>query len=194
MLWSATDDKSVELCLKCGVSLRLFLLEPFDRPLRPERTEAASSVFSLLDSPFASKVEFLGLSTFKDLLLLLPGILDRSERSDREESLVSDLLMEGYVCRASEPEPLPEEEPPPSLEAWLPMARGKKNDVIYRPEAIGDGGPVAKQGFENIVPTVNWQMILRLMLRLLLYFAVMDVSESRGNGGVGASAYLQTAS
>jgi len=130
MPWSVIDDKSVELCLKCGVSLRLFLLEPFDRPLRPERTEAASSVLSLLDSPLGSRLEFLGLSTFKVLLLLLPGILDRKERSDREDSLVSDLLMEGYVCRASEPEPLPEEEPPPSLEAWLPIAEGGMNDVM----------------------------------------------------------------
>jgi hypothetical protein len=38
-----------------------------------------------------SAVEALGLST----LLLLPGILDRRERNDRDDCWVSDLLNDG---------------------------------------------------------------------------------------------------
>lgn len=92
---ASVDDISVELCFKLGKSPRLFL-EALERPLRPDRTDAASSVLSPLDSPLESSVELLGLSVlFIDLLLLLPGILDRSERNDRDESFVSDLLMEG---------------------------------------------------------------------------------------------------
>jgi hypothetical protein len=41
-------------------------------------------------SPLVTTVEFLGLS-----FLFVPGILDLSERKDRDESLVSDLLKDG---------------------------------------------------------------------------------------------------
>ena len=88
----SVDDKSVELCFRLGT----LFLEALDRPLLPDRTDAASRVFSPLESPLESNAELLGLSVFIDLLLLLPGILDRSERKDREESLVSDRLIDGY--------------------------------------------------------------------------------------------------
>lgn len=93
---AASADKSVELCLSGGGgSIRLFL-DPLDRPLRAERTDAASRDFSPLASPFDSRAEFLGLSVLLGLLLLFPpGILDRRDRKDRDESLVSDLLIEG---------------------------------------------------------------------------------------------------
>lgn len=79
-----------------------------ERPLFPDFTEAAS--------PESPTIEFLGLST-----LPLPGILDRNPRKERVESLVSDLLNEGYDERASpEGEPFLDEAPP-SLEDWLPI-------------------------------------------------------------------------
>jgi len=54
----------------------------------PGTTEVVSSFSS--KSPLESIVELLGLS-----VLLDPGILDRRERKEREESLVSDLLKDG---------------------------------------------------------------------------------------------------
>ena len=66
--------------------LRLVL----DLPL-PDLTDATSDL-SADASPFPldMMVEFRGLSVFP-----VPGILDRSDRKDREDSLVSDLLKEG---------------------------------------------------------------------------------------------------
>lgn len=80
---------SVELCLRVGVSLRL-AREALERPLLPERTEAPSSVLSGVESPLLRTAELRGLSVFE-----LPGILDLNERNDLDESLVSDLLMDG---------------------------------------------------------------------------------------------------
>ena len=59
-----------------------------DFPLLPDFTEAASD-FSC-GSPFARMAELRGLSVLPE-----PGILDRSDRKDRDDSLVSDLLKEG---------------------------------------------------------------------------------------------------
>jgi hypothetical protein len=83
-------DRSVEADLSPGNSERL-AREALERPLRPERTEAASAPLSVVESPFAKLEEARGLSD-----LLFPGILDRSERNDRDDSLVSDLLKDGY--------------------------------------------------------------------------------------------------
>jgi hypothetical protein len=95
-------DKSVLACFSAGRSDRL-IRELLDRPLFPDLTDAASTGFSVGDSPLARLEEPRGLS-----VLLLPGILERSERRDRDDSLVSDLLKEGYDCRGpSGPEPLP---------------------------------------------------------------------------------------
>lgn len=71
-----------------------------------------------------SMAEFLGLSVLPE-----PGILDRRERKERDESLVSDLLKEGYDCKPSAG-PFPEdlEDPPPaSLDAWLPIVSQCQN-------------------------------------------------------------------
>ncbi len=66
-----------------------------DRLVRDDLIELASDL-SVGGSPFESMVEDRGLSFFE-----LPGILDRSERNDRVESLVSERLKEGYDCRPS---------------------------------------------------------------------------------------------
>jgi hypothetical protein len=109
----STGDESAGGCLRGGKSLRLALLE---RPLRPDFTEAASAALSV-ESPFEGRtVEFLGLSVFP-----LPGILERRERKDREDSLVSDLLKDGYDCRGASLEPLPPFCEPLSFELWLPI-------------------------------------------------------------------------
>ena len=113
----AVLDRSVELCRSGGISLRL-VLEALERPLRPDRTDAPSAtLLSPAESPLERRAEFRGLS----VLPLEPGILDRRERKDLDESLVSDLLKEGYDWseaspEGAAPEPL-DEEPPPSLEA-----------------------------------------------------------------------------
>lgn len=60
-----------------------------DFALFPDLTEAASD-FSPEASPFDRMAEFRGLSVFP-----LPGILDRRERKERDESFVSDLLKDG---------------------------------------------------------------------------------------------------
>lgn len=65
------------------------LRERPDLPLFPDVTEAASDL-STASVPLDSMAEFLGLSVFPE-----PGILDLSDRNDREESLVSDLLNDG---------------------------------------------------------------------------------------------------
>lgn len=115
---SSSADRSVEECFKEPISPRL-VREALERPLLPERTEAAS-----FDSVFVKIVEFLGLS----VLLLLPGIFDRKERKDLEDSLVSDLLNDGYDCRS--PEPALGEDPP-SLELWLPIGTRKRMRQLY---------------------------------------------------------------
>jgi len=94
-------------------------LETPDLALRPDLTDAASdfsTAAAAAASPLDSKVEFLGLSVFPP-----PGILDRKERNERVESLVSDLLKLGYDCRLS-PGPPPPPLEPPSLEVWFPIA------------------------------------------------------------------------
>lgn len=116
-------ERSVELFLSVGRSLRL-RRDTLDLALRPDRTEAASFLaVSFGVSPLDRIAELLGLS-----VLPLPGILDRRERNDRVESLVSDLLKEGYdwsgastaLAEPLDPEPL-DPEPPLSLEFWLPI-------------------------------------------------------------------------
>jgi hypothetical protein len=59
-----------------------------DLPLRPDLTDPASDFSSV--SPFARIAEPLGLSVLPE-----PGILERRERNEREDSLVSDLLKDG---------------------------------------------------------------------------------------------------
>lgn len=89
---------------------------PRDFALRPDFTEAASD----FSSPFDRMVEFRGLSVFPE-----PGILDRRVLNERDDSLVSDLLKEGYDCKPSPrspPGPAPDlEDEPPSFEFWFPM-------------------------------------------------------------------------
>lgn len=122
-IWSSREGdsavRSTEFPLSGIVSLLRPEREMLERPLLPDRTEAASPV-----SPLAT-MEFLGLS-----VLPLPGILDRNPRKDRVESLVSDLLKEGYDWRAS-PEPAPFlEEEPPSLEVWLPIVGWERSESV----------------------------------------------------------------
>lgn len=113
-------DRSVDVDLSPGTSERL-AREALERPLRPERTEAASALLSFDESPFAKLEDERGLS-----VLIFPGILDRSERNDRDDSLVSDLLKDGYDWRVSPLEaPVPLDEP--SLEAWLPITDDRRN-------------------------------------------------------------------
>jgi hypothetical protein len=88
-------DRSPDADLNAGSSVRL-AREALDRPLFPERTEAASFTLSFEESPFARLEDARGLSA-----LPLPGILDRRERNDRDDSLVSDLLKDGYDCNGS---------------------------------------------------------------------------------------------
>lgn len=97
--------ESFVLCLSGGRSLRL-ARETLERPLLPDRTDAVSAALSPPDSPFERMAEFLGLSVF-------PGILDRRDLNDRDESFVSERLKDGRDWRA----PSPELEEPPSLEA-----------------------------------------------------------------------------
>ena len=86
-----------------------------DLPLLPDLTDAASACSA--PSPFASIAEPLGLSVLPE-----PGILERRERKERDESLVSDLLKEGYDCKPPSPFPTAlEGAAPASLEDWLPM-------------------------------------------------------------------------
>jgi hypothetical protein len=85
-----------------------------DFPLLPDLTEAASDFSGV--SPLVSMAELLGLSVFPE-----PGILERRERNERDESLVSVLLKEGYDCSTSSPLPEALEDAPASLELWLPM-------------------------------------------------------------------------
>lgn len=127
------------LCLSDGRSPRL-KRDALDLPLRPDRTEAASFLLeSFVASPLAKMVEFLGLS-----VLPLPGILDRRERKDRDESLVSDLLKDGYDWRGgstapAEPELL-EPEPPLSLEFWLPIVPDPRVTQARRVSQMSRGG------------------------------------------------------
>ena len=74
------------MLLRDSSRLRLVLGFPL-----PDLTEATSDL-SAEASPFPLEmmVEFRGLSVFP-----VPGILDRRDRKEREDSLVSDLLKEG---------------------------------------------------------------------------------------------------
>jgi len=106
-------------------SVRLTARLKPDFPLFPDFTDAASDFSGA--SPLESIVEFLGLSVFPE-----PGILDRRERKERDESLVSDLLKEGYDCNGSEGLrsllPVDFEDPAPaSLDAWLPIVSRYQN-------------------------------------------------------------------
>ena len=66
--------------------------EALDLALRAERTEAASMGLSEVESPLAdSSAELRGLS----VLLEAPGILDRRDLKDRDDSFVSERLKEG---------------------------------------------------------------------------------------------------
>lgn len=118
----SSEAESFKFVLIEGRSPRL-VLETLDRPLRPERTDAVSAALSPLDSPLERSAEFLGLS-------VLPGILERRERKDREESLVSERLKDGMDWKPASPEPA---EPLPSLEGWLPM---RTEDSIQRDVAL----------------------------------------------------------
>lgn len=60
-------------------------------PLLPDLTDAPSLLTKA--SLVVIMVEFRGLSLFE------PGILDLSDLNDLDESLVSDLLNDGYDCR-----------------------------------------------------------------------------------------------
>lgn len=89
----------------------------FERPLVADFTLCASALSSA--SPDNADVEPLGLSAD-----LPPGILVRSEfLNERMDSLVSDLLNEGYESRDG-PGPVGVCEPEvllPSLDGWLPI-------------------------------------------------------------------------
>jgi len=87
--------------------------------------DLAAATSGLSETSAAARiVELRGLS-----VLLDPGILDRSDRRDREDSFVSDLLKDGYDCRFSGT-PVDLEDPAPeSLDGWLPMIL---NDRIPR--------------------------------------------------------------
>jgi hypothetical protein len=84
-----------------------------DLLLLPDFTEAASDFSG--GSTLANTAEVLGLS-----VLLEPGILERRARKERDDSLVSDLLNEGYDCSVSSAAAL-DEAAPASLEFWLPI-------------------------------------------------------------------------
>lgn len=100
-----STEVSTESVLRFGMSGR-FGRDALDRALRPDLTDAASAVLSP-ESPFDRMAEVRGLSS-----LPLPGILDRRERNDRDDSFVSDLLNDGYFCRLSPTEaPGPLDEP-----------------------------------------------------------------------------------
>jgi len=104
--------ESVRLARLCG-----------DLPLLPDLTEATSDFSGR--SPFASMVELRGLS-----VLVEPGILERRERNERDESLVSDRLKEGYDCRPSSPFPAAlDDAAPASLEFWLPMVSQRQREA-----------------------------------------------------------------
>lgn len=93
-------------------------------------------------SPFARIAELRGLSVFPE-----PGILDRRERKDREDSLVSDLLNEGYDCRFSGTarSPLPpgfDDPTPASLDGWLP--------IISRNQNVAEALDGEKEGLDGV--------------------------------------------
>jgi hypothetical protein len=99
-----------------------------DLPLLPDLTDAASDFSGA--SPLERTAELLGLSVLAE-----PGILERSERKDRDESLVSERLKEGYDCRASSPLPAAlEDGAPASLEFWLPMVSQRRREASSRTE------------------------------------------------------------
>jgi len=83
----------------------------------PPDLSGATSAFSFASVPFARTVEVLGLSVLPE-----PGILERRDRKDLDDSLVSVLLNDGYDWKPSGPDlsPVPLEAPE-SLDDWLPM-------------------------------------------------------------------------
>lgn len=75
----------------------MFAFDPLDLALVADLVDAASerslpTLVSMLD------IDARGLSDFS---FDEPGILDLMERNEREDSLVSDLLKEGYDCKPS---------------------------------------------------------------------------------------------
>jgi len=66
--------------------------------------------------------ELLGLS-------VRPGMRERRERKERDESRVSDLPKEGYDWRPSS-EPFPDLDAPASLEDWLPMVSQSRSQSL----------------------------------------------------------------
>lgn len=117
---SSMGDRMPEVSMEegdVGDVSRLFVL---DLPLLPDFTDAISD----FSSPLEINCEFRGLSVFPP-----PGILDRRDLKDRLESLVSDLLKDGYDWRPSDPRSETPEPPdlvgfrPPSVEFWLPMVQ-----------------------------------------------------------------------
>lgn len=139
----STADRSVELCLSEGKSLRL-ARETLVRPLLLDCTEAPSVGRSTVESPFAS-TEFLGLSDFR-----FPGILDRKERKDFDESLVSDREKDGYDWSPSPPFELP------SLEDWLPMVSVIQVGKTRRPSRYAAQWRSYRYRPSSRLPTLVW--------------------------------------
>lgn len=106
------------------------------RPLLPDLTDPASDLSP--DSPFDIRAEFLGLSVLPEE----PGILDLRALNDLVESLVSDLLNEGYDWRPSgvrSPVLCGLDELPPSLDVWFPIVAvsGVKNGTLRGEDSAG---------------------------------------------------------
>ena len=99
------------------------VLESAERPLFPDRKEAASDLSTRVSPLLNPDAELRGLS-----VLPLPGILDLNPRKDRFDSLVSDLLNDGYDWRLSkslfkevcDAPPLGVDVPEP-FEGWFPI-------------------------------------------------------------------------
>jgi hypothetical protein len=143
--WSASGEPTVAVSADEGElgdgseSERLTLLWG-DLPLRPDLTEAASDLSGT--SPLDKMAELLGLSVLPE-----PGILERRERKERDESLVSDLLKEGYDCRTSSLLPAGlEDAAPASLELWLPMVSQCQRELNSGMEKGLDGVRVSGCG------------------------------------------------
>jgi hypothetical protein len=138
-------ERSVLVDFSAGRS-DLLALERLDLPLLPDRTEATSA--ALLASTSFTSEELRGLSAF---LLELPGILDRKERKERDDSLVSDLLRDGYDCKASPydgaPGPLAAPGPAP-LELELPITGGSSlSQSPQRKEVVAGRDVLSLRGY-----------------------------------------------
>lgn len=87
------DDTSPSTTGDTGSSVGF---EPPDLALDPDFVDALVSDLSKVPLGMSDcENEFLGLSDF------CPGIFDLNPRKEREDSLVSDLLNEGYDCSPS---------------------------------------------------------------------------------------------